>query len=94
MVHRIGGSKHESVLTMSINAILLITYNAEISHQLETKGLRKLQRLAHTETMTSTSGTREIGSVFFKIATHLILLIACSTWMRTLAILLFLPHFL
>ena len=79
---------------MSIDAIPLITYNAEISHQLETKRLRKLQRLAHTETISSTSGTRVIGSVFFKIANHLILLIARSTWMRTLAILFVLATFL
>lgn len=77
---------------MSINAILLITYNAEISHQLETKGLRKLQILAHTK-ISSTIGTRVIGSVIFKIANHLILLIARSTWMRTLAILFVLATF-
>lgn len=59
-------------------------YNTEISNQLETKGLRKLQRLEHTETIISASGTRVISSVFFKKANHLI---ACPIWMRTLGIL-------
>ena len=51
-----------------------------------TRSGSRLQSSANTSTMSSRSGTRLIGTVFFRIANHFILPMARSTWILAFAI--------